>query len=104
MEKRDFLKNTAAVVISCSLFPAKAIGSVASKSLTSIGVQLFSLPKLLEKDFRGGIEMLSKMGYKEVELYGPFPFSANSVKEGWKAITPTWDLVEVVILDMHPRK
>ena len=88
MEKRDFLKNTVAVVISCSLFPGKAIGSFASKSLTSIGVQLFSLPKLLEKDFGSGIEMLSKMGYKEVELYGPFPFSANSVKEGWKAITP----------------
>ena len=83
MEKRDFLKNTVAVVISCSLFPGKAIGSFASKSLTSIGVQLFSLPKLLEKDFGSGIEMLSKMGYKEVELYGPFPFSANSVKEGW---------------------
>ena len=88
MEKRDFLKNTAAAVISCSLFPGKAIGSFASKSLSSIGIQLFSLPKLLEKDFRGGIEMLSKMGYKEVELYGPFPFSDNSVKEGWKAITP----------------
>ena len=58
------------------------------KPLKSIGVQLFSLPKLLDLDFRGGIKLLSKLGYKEVELYGPYPFSPDAVKSGWKAITP----------------
>jgi len=88
MEKRDFLKNTSIVAIAGSLFPGLTISSCTNKSLKNIGIQLFSLPKFLEKDFRGGIKMLSQMGYKEVELYGPFPFSTNSVKESWKAITP----------------
>jgi len=56
--------------------------------MNTIGIQLFSLPKLLEKDFEGGIAMLSKMGYSELELYGPFEFSAESNKVGWKALEP----------------
>lgn len=56
--------------------------------LKSIGIQLFSIPKLLEKDLRGAINMLSRMGYKEVELYGPFPFSSDSAKSRWKSVTP----------------
>lgn len=59
-----------------------------SNGLKKIGVQLFSIPKLLEKDFRKGIEMLAQMGYKDVELYGPFPFSANSAKKRWESIIP----------------
>lgn len=53
---------------------------------TDIGIQLFSLPKLLEKDFEGGIKMLHKMGYRELELYGPFDFSVDKAKEHWSAI------------------
>ena len=54
----------------------------------SIGIQLFSLPKMLEKDLPAALKMLSGMGYKEVELYGPFPFSADEAKSSWKSMTP----------------
>jgi sugar phosphate isomerase/epimerase len=57
--------------------------------LKKIGVQLFSMPKLLEKDFRGAIKMLAQMGYQELELYGPYPFSAKEAIERWKTITPS---------------
>lgn len=56
--------------------------------MKNIGIQLFSLPALLEKDFEGGIAMLSEMGYTELELFGPFTFSTDSAKANWKAITP----------------
>jgi sugar phosphate isomerase/epimerase len=56
--------------------------------LDKIGIQFFSLPKMLEKDFRGSLAMLSKMGYREVELYGPYPFSTPSAWERWNAVTP----------------
>ncbi|NND15176.1 MAG: TIM barrel protein [Eudoraea sp.] len=86
MKRRNFLKNTTALV-ACSAIPNyKAFAQ--SKALNSIGIQLFSLPKLLENDFTAAIQMLAQMGYKEVELYGPFPYSATSAKEGWKMITP----------------
>lgn len=55
------------------------------KTMDKIGIQLFSLPALLEKDFEGGIQMLSKMGYTELELFGPYPYSSESAKAGWKA-------------------
>jgi sugar phosphate isomerase/epimerase len=32
--------------------------------------------------------MLAQMGYKEIELYGPYPFSAKEAIDRWKTITP----------------
>ncbi len=88
MKRRNFLKNTSAAAAGCSLFPGLALSSFTSQHLDTIGVQLFSLPKILEKDFRGGIKMLSEMGYKEIEMYGPYPFSVDSVKEQWISLAP----------------
>ena len=87
MKRRSFIKNTSVAATALTLFPGLA-SSCNTKSLNTIGVQLFSLPKLLEIDFNGGIKMLAEMGYKEIEMYGPFPFSTDSVKEEWKSITP----------------
>lgn len=50
------------------------------------GIQLFSIPKMLDEDFQAGIRMLSEMGYKEIELFGPYPFSADSAKASWAAV------------------
>lgn len=54
----------------------------------SIGVQLFSLPKRLNDDLPETIEMLAQMGYAEVELFGPYPFSTDMARAEWEAITP----------------
>ena len=54
-----------------------------------IGVQLFSIPKILERDFEGTMKMLAKIGYKEIEFFGPYSFSATEDTERWKAITPS---------------
>ena len=86
MDRRSFLQNTA--IITATGFLPTDLVMARSKRLKKIGIQLFSLPKLLEKDFRNAIKMLAQMGYRELELYGPFPFSATSAKESWKSITP----------------
>ena len=57
--------------------------------IKDVGIQLFSLPKLLEKDFVGAIKMLHKMGYTQLETYGPYTFSDEGVKADWKALEPT---------------
>ncbi len=67
---------------------AQLFENSAADVMKNMGIQLFSLPKLLEEDFEGGIAMLSKMGYTELELFGPFTFSAESAKNNWEAITP----------------
>jgi sugar phosphate isomerase/epimerase len=61
----------------------------ANPLLTKVGIQFFSLPKLLEKDLEGTLALLSQMGYKEVELYGPYPFSTEAAKKRWDTITPS---------------
>lgn len=56
--------------------------------LSDVGIQLFSVPLLLEKDFEKGLKLLADMGYTKLELYGPYPFSAASNKEHWAELTP----------------
>src|SRR5436190_9651668 len=86
MNRRKFMSN-AALTGTGLLFSAHLFAQ--SKLLQRIGIQFFSLPKLLEQDFPGALNMLSKMGYKEVELYGPYPFSAAPARERWDAVTPS---------------
>lgn len=89
--KRDFLKNSAALAVGSLILQRLPIASVfpGSQQIDRIGVQLFSIPKILEKDFAGTMKMLSKIGYKEIEFYGPYPFSAKEDIERWKAVTPS---------------
>ncbi len=56
--------------------------------LKNLGVQLFSLPKSLETDFVATVKMLVKMGYNELELFGPYPFSHATAQERWKTLAP----------------
>ena len=85
--RRTFLKQFS-FLMSMGIFPITACAKPEQK-MKHIGIQLFSLPKLLEKDFVAAIKMLSEMGYTELELYGPYPFSQNSAKERWLTITPS---------------
>jgi len=62
--------------------------SASADATKRIGLQLFSMPKMLEKDFRAGIAFIAGLGYSEVELYGPYPFSAPEAIAGWRAVTP----------------
>jgi sugar phosphate isomerase/epimerase len=87
MNRRNFIQASAALTTIGFLESNSLLANPAM--LNKIGIQLFSLPKTLEKDFRGGISMLSKMGYREIEMYGPFPFSAQSAIDSWAAVTPS---------------
>ena len=87
MERRKFIINSGIAASSLMLFSGcKSL--LSQDALNSIGVQLFSFPKLLEKDFNAGIKMVSEMGYKEIEMFGPFNFSVEAAKKRWKSITP----------------
>lgn len=86
MNRRSFIQASAALT-TLGLLESNSL--LANPALVNkVGIQLFSLPKVLEKDFRGGVNMLSKMGYQEIEMYGPFPFSAQKAIDSWAAVTP----------------
>jgi sugar phosphate isomerase/epimerase len=90
MDRRQFVVSSAAATAAGLLQLDRGATRIAAGGapLGTIGVQLFSLPKMLERDFRGGIAMLSQMGYREVELYGPFSFSDPEAIARWNAVTP----------------
>ena len=80
--RRQFLKNSGMLATAAAISPMTEImGQLKAKN--KLGIQLFSIPKMLSEDFVGGIKMLSELGFKELELFGPFPFSADSAKKSW---------------------
>src|ERR1700729_495616 len=82
MNRRQFLSYSAAALAAGAMTPASA------DATQRFGLQLFSIPKMLEKDFRGGIAFVAGLGYSEVEFYGPYAFSAPESIARWKSITP----------------
>ena len=83
MNRKDFIGSlaflTASLGISNSVF-AKILNL---KKITNVGVQLWTMPKLLESNFEQNIKKLADIGIKELELYGPFPFSDEREKVKW---------------------
>ncbi len=90
MKRSTFLKTTGLATAGSALLPHLSMAKQLPyfELLDAVGIQLFSLPKTLEMDFEAGIGMLAEMGYKEIEMFGPYTFSAPSAHEGWKAVTP----------------
>lgn len=86
MQRRKFIE-TVSMITAAGILPTSMLHHQISK-MKNIGIQLFSLPKLLSDDFKMGIEILAQMGYNNIELYGPYTFSAQSTKDSWKAIEP----------------
>jgi sugar phosphate isomerase/epimerase len=87
--RRNFIQKSAAAAVS-TLFlqPLTANGFFKPHAqLEKIGIQLFSLPKMLEKYFTGTLKMLAQLGYKEIEFYGPYSFSAPEDQARWNSVT-----------------
>jgi sugar phosphate isomerase/epimerase len=90
-KRRDFLKKASAAIAGSMLLQGCRAGSTSGEesSLKKIGIQLFSVPKMLEKDFAETMRMISHIGYKEIEFFGPYSFSAPEDIERWKTVTPS---------------
>ena len=86
MKRIDFIKKFGLLSGSASLIPSNlfATSNLLNKLLPEVGIQLFSLPLLLNKNFERSISMLSNMGYSYLEFFGPYHFSSPSVKDTWK--------------------
>lgn len=91
MKRNDFLKTTAlagaGMALSGPLF-ARAGKPAFTGKIPALGIQLFSLPLLLEKNLEAALGLLREMGYAEIELYGPYPFSDAKNRERWASLAP----------------
>jgi sugar phosphate isomerase/epimerase len=103
MNRRHFLRTTtAAGLVSAALRRAAAHGPVAP--LGRLGLQLFTIPKLLDHDFAGALKLVADIGYKEVQLFGPYPFSAPAAHERWKPVSSTLGLKGSGFYGLSPRE
>jgi sugar phosphate isomerase/epimerase len=102
VNRRDFLKTAAAASLASA-----ATGSAAARPplepLRRIGVQLFTLPKLLDKDFAGALKLVADIGYKEVQLFGPYPFSVPAAHERWKPVSAALGLKGSGFFGLSPK-
>jgi len=87
MQRRQFIGNSLKASASTLLFSSGLFNT--GPLIEKVGIQFFSLPKMLDTDMTGAFSMLSNIGYKEVELYGPYPFSSPAAIESWNKVTPS---------------
>ena len=88
IHRSTFIKNAAFSVAGPILFPAHLLAFINKKEkLKNIGLQIWSLAAMMEKDVRATLKMVAQNGYKELELFGPYPFSTLKDHESWKAVT-----------------
>lgn len=89
MNRTQFLKVSSLAGVGLAINPLNSCGLNSNPiKLKSIGLGLFSVPKLLENNLEGAIKILSEMGITEFETYGPYLFSDDRNKESWAAVTP----------------
>lgn len=79
--RREFIRNSSLLGIGMAIDPTSF--SVNLNNVNEAGIGLFSLPVMLEKDFVKTMQMLSTMGYKKIEFYGPYSFSTEKQKQNW---------------------
>jgi sugar phosphate isomerase/epimerase len=81
MNRRDFLRTTAAGAAAAavpSFIPASLFASPYGKP---VGLQLYTLRDQLEKDVAGTIAQVAKIGYKDVEIYSLYGKSPAEFKK-----------------------
>jgi len=77
--RRSFIKNTSMwSIASMTGFKFDSGGLISNP-----GLGLFSIPHWLNANLEQALEGIAKMGYKEIECFGPYTFSTEKAKAGW---------------------
>ena len=80
MNRRTFLKTSGSAALG-GLLTKSVFANPTEKSLAKIGVQLYTVRSLMEKDFTGTLEKVAATGYKEVEFAGYYEQKPKNVKK-----------------------
>src|SRR6266849_9320752 len=94
MNRRSFLHRAfggAVVSLGTARLGLHALSS-AGKRISTIGLQLYTVRKELEKDFAGTLEEVAALGFPEVEFAGYFkhsPMEVKSILDRYKLSAPS---------------
>ena len=78
MTRKDFL-NYSALAAASLITPSFMTNS---KHYT-LGLGLFSVPRGLNDDLKGTLDMLASIGFQELEVFGPYAFTDEKTKQEW---------------------
>jgi sugar phosphate isomerase/epimerase len=67
MQRRNFIKQATAGLVSFSIFDPN---TEASKKAKKIGIQIYTIRDIMQKDARSGFQAIAAAGYKQLELAG----------------------------------
>ena len=85
-ERRNFLRNAGGMLAAGVLLGARAVPRVApswpvpTARLGQLGLQLYTVRSLMDRDVEGTIADVAKIGYKEVELAGLHDKTADEMR------------------------
>ena len=98
--RRQFLKASAATIAGAAV--SGSLFAELRKKTKKVGIQLFTIPAMLASDFRGTLMKLANIGYKEVEFFGPYDFSAKETIESWNKFAPTLGITKNAFYGYRP--
>lgn len=81
MNRRTFIETSALALAGTAVAPLAH-----AHAAHNVGIQLFTIPQRVANDFAGTLKKLSDIGYREVEFFGPYPFSSPKTIESWKPL------------------
>jgi sugar phosphate isomerase/epimerase len=85
--RREFLKSTLGTIAAATAI--HPIFAEIKRKNRQVGIQLFTIPAMVAADFKGTLKKLSDLGYKEIEFFGPYDFSAQKTIEDWNKFAPS---------------
>ncbi|HZI26027.1 MAG TPA: twin-arginine translocation signal domain-containing protein, partial [Chryseolinea sp.] len=98
--RRQFLKTSAATLAGVAL--SGSIVAELRKKTRPVGIQLFTIPAMIASDFKGTLTKLANIGYKEIEFFGPYDFSAQETIDGWNRFAPTLGITKNAFYGYKP--
>jgi sugar phosphate isomerase/epimerase len=81
INRRRFLQYTGSAL--AATVASDVMADVLVPAKRNWGVQLFSIPQMVANDFPGTLKKLRDYGYRELEFFGPYSFSAPATIERW---------------------
>ena len=80
MNRRRFLEATASIT-AATLLTSRFGWAAGEHKIDKVGVQLYTVRDLMQKDFEGTIAKVAQIGYKEVEFAGYFGRTPQQVRD-----------------------
>lgn len=81
VSRRCFIKAASATVVAGAVLKSVPVLSAAAKQRLELGIQLYTVRELLEKDLEGTLQQVAAVGYREVESAGYYGRTAREFRK-----------------------